>query len=226
MALRKIHLHGFLGKKYGKEFNFAVSTAGEAVRALIANFPSIAEDFKIGEWRVVRGKDTKKGLHLELEDINAFNLGMGELHFIPHAAGSKRRGLVKTVIGVALVGAAVIASGGTLAGMAAPLLGGMFTAGNLGMMGLALTVSGVASLLSPKQHPANSQNLPADVMIGPVNTYEQGNPVPLVYGEVTCGSVVVSSGLTLTPFSMINTAISMSSSGAALLGSGITTGGI
>lgn len=227
--MRKIYLHGFIGKKYGRKFKFAVTTAGEAVRALAANFPGILEDFKKGHWRIVRG-DQSRGLHLELDDVNAFNLGAGDLHFVPSAKGSKRGpggGAIKTVIGVALVGAAVVATGGAL-GMVLPGILGVtgLTGGNLAMMGVALAVSGVASLLSPKEQPTDNQSIKADVALGPVNTYEQGNPVPLVYGECIVGSVVVSSGLTLTPYSMINAVIGPTTNASTLLGSGITTGAV
>lgn len=196
--LRSIHLHGALGKKYAKVVELDVDTVGDAVRGLSVNFKGLLDDLKAGCWRIVRG-NPKTGLELELEDINTFKLGNADLHFFPIVAGSKRAGLAKTVVGVALVGAAVALSGGTLAGMGAPLLGGMFTAGNIAMVGLSLTVAGVSTLLTPREHQKTNQQRPNSSQLGPSNVYEQGNPVPVVYGEVICGSVVISSGLQIDP---------------------------
>lgn len=224
MSLRKIHLHGKLGKKYGREFTFAVATALEAVRAFAANFPGFLDDLKTSDWRVVRG-DKKTGLHLDLEDMATFNLGAGELHFIPAARGAKRPGLIKIVAGVAITAAAValapMTGGASLMGLATAT-GGLTWAGNLALMGVGLTLSGVASLLAPKEHPQNSQTAKADVALGPQNSFEQGNPVPLIYGEVICGSQVVSSGLTLTAYS--KTPDFNPNTSAGLLGSNVTQG--
>ncbi len=191
---RKIFLHGALGEKYGDCHEFDVATAGEAVRALSVNFKGFAEDLKEGYWEVVRG-DTETGLALDLEDVNDFNLGNADLHFIPVPAGSKRRGAIKAVLGVALVGAAMFLSGGTLAGVVgAGLATGM--TGNLAMVGAALTLSGVSSLLAPKEQPKTTPTGDnTSHYMAPGNAYDQGNPVPLVYGQVHAGAVVISAGL-------------------------------
>ena len=44
--LRKVHLLGEMGEKYGKEFKFVVTSVGEAIRALNANFPGFSKDIK------------------------------------------------------------------------------------------------------------------------------------------------------------------------------------
>ena len=196
--MRNVYLHGFLGEKYGPIYRLKVATAGEAIRALNANFKGFTRDMSEHEWEVVRGAEDT-GMRLGLEDTNAFRLGNADLHFIPVVAGSKRSGLVKTLLGGALIGAALFMVTGGLsavagAGVAAMAPAGL--AGNLGMVGLALTVAGVASLLSPKTNPQKTGN-GASYALGAVNVYTQGNPVPLVYGEVNAGSVVVSSGLSV-----------------------------
>jgi predicted phage tail protein len=197
MSVRKIHLHGALGKKYGRVVELDVDTVGDAVRGLSVNFKGFLEDLKEGCWRIVRG-DKKTGLELELEDVNSFKLGAADLHFFPVVAGSKRSGAIKTVVGVALVGTAV-ALAGPGAIFSTPLLGGLISTGNVAMVGLSLSIAGVATLLSPKEQQKTNQIDQRSSQLGPSNVYEQGNPVPLVYGEVICGSVVVSSGLQIDP---------------------------
>ena len=127
--------------------------------------------------------------------VNSFNLGNIDFHIIPSIRGSKGAGgVIKIVLGVALIGAALFFSGGTLAAplMSTGLLSG-FTYGNIAMVGLALGLAGVAALLTPKVQNANQQS--SFTLSGPTNAYDQGNPVPLVYGEVITGSHLISGSM-------------------------------
>jgi predicted phage tail protein len=196
--LRDVFLHGSLGKKYGEYYRLSVDTAGEAIRALSVNFPTFADDIKEGWWEVVRG-DPEKGLFLEIDDTNSLKLGTAALHITPVPAGSKRGGIIKAVLGVALIGAALFLSGGTLAAAIGPGILSGVTYGNIAMVGVALTISGVASMLAPKEQPNTTGNNNSSFQIAATNVYDQGNPVPLVYGETICGSVVISSGLDIDP---------------------------
>lgn len=194
--MRCIHLHGALGAKYGRTLRFDVATAGEAVRALCANYPGIMKDLRDGSWHVVRGKKLKDGFSLGEEDIAGFHLGAADLHIAPVARGSKRNGLLKIILGVALVGVAFAFSGGALA---TPIMGGGgllggITYGNLAMVGAATALAGVSSLLSPEDK-AKDDNENSFTFSGPGNAYTQGSPVPLVYGEVITGGVMVSGGV-------------------------------
>lgn len=194
--MRKVYLHGALAEKYGPVFELDVATAGEAVRALGTNFPEIINDFRANDWHVVRGEDIDTGFSLEADDLNTFKLGTGDLHFVPHVAGSKRGGLLKIILGVALVGL------GFFMGFSTPVLGTTaagtpvagLTYGNLAMVGFALALAGVASLLAPEEKSDEDKDS-SFTFNGPGNAYEQGYPVPLVYGEVITGSVMVSGGM-------------------------------
>ena len=68
--------------------------------------------------------------------------------------------------------------------------------GGLGMgIGIALTLSGIAQLLSPTPQVSSNgtegeEDKPSFVFNGPVNRTEQGGPVTIVYGEIITGSVV------------------------------------
>ncbi len=71
-----------------------------------------------GTFKLVMG-EKKSGVSLDLELVNQLRLGLADLHLIPVAAGAAdSKGVVKTVLGVALIGGAVFMSGGT---PAAPL---------------------------------------------------------------------------------------------------------
>jgi predicted phage tail protein len=197
--MRKVHLHGALGKKYGKVFELEVRTAGEAIRALAANFPKFLKDIRAGSWHVVRGEKVDKGLDLGRDDISGFNLGKGDLHIVPVVAGSKRAGLLKVVLGAVLIGAAFVLTAGAAAGLAAPILGGGgllggITGTNLALFGAAMALAGVSSLLTPEEKKKEDSDDSSFTMTGPGNTADQGVPVPLVYGEVITGGVMVSGG--------------------------------
>lgn len=194
--MRKIHLHGALGKKYGRAFELDVRTAAEAIRALSANFPKFMKDLRDGSWHVVRGKKVDKGLDLGKDDIATFNLGSGDLHIVPVVAGSKRAGLLKIVLGVVLIGAAFVLTGGALAApimSGGGLLGGI-TGTQLALFGAAMALAGVSALLTPEEKKKEDSDDSSFTMTGPGNTTDQGVPVPLVYGEVITGGVLISGG--------------------------------
>ena len=191
--LRTVHLHGRLKKQFGPSYRFDVQTAGEAMRALNCAFPGeFVNALKVGSYQLVRG-DRHSGMRLDLELLNSLKLGIADLHLIPLAKGaSNGKGSAKTIIGVALIGAALFASGGSLA---APLSLGSLTVpglswGSVAAIGLGMTLQGVSMLLSKPETTHDKDN--SFTINGPSNIAEQGAAVPLVYGEVITGSVVVS----------------------------------
>lgn len=196
--MRTVYLHGALGDKYGKSFDLNVETAGEVIRALSANFSGFMKDIYEGAWHVVRGKDIDKGLSLDEKQVSGLRLGKGDLHIVPSIAGSKRSGgALKVILGAVLIGAAFVFTGGALA---APILGGAgflggITGTNLALYGAAIALAGVSSLLSPEEKAENGDGSQSFTMSGPGNTSDQGNPVPLVYGEVITGAHLISGGV-------------------------------
>lgn len=207
MTKRKIILHGALREQFGEVFEFEVETAGEAVRALNAAFPDhFIGAIKDGSYYLIRG-DEKTGMAVGEEHLNSFRLGTADLHIIPAVTGSarsgKQGGVVKAVLGVALIGVAIFMSGGlaggglaALSGTAIPLGGMSITYGHIALFGLALAVSGASSMLSQKEKPkAETKREDSFSFSGPSNVYEQGNPVPLIYGRVMTGGAPISSGV-------------------------------
>ncbi len=192
--MRKIYLHGELGEKFGFEIELDVQTAAEAVRALCVNFEGFEAVMRHGEFHVVRGHDIDKGRDLDLELCQTYRLGKAPLHIAPYVAGSKRGGILKVVLGVALIGAAFLFSGGALATAVAPgMLGGGFTYGNMALLGVALAVGGISQMLTPQEKDNKKED--SYLFNGPGNTYDQGGALPLVYGEVITGGVLASIGV-------------------------------
>lgn len=191
---RKVHLYGRLKNEFGGPYDLDVSTAGEAIRCLQANFSGFLDALQEGQYEVVRG-DAETGMRLELDDINSFQLGAADLHFIPVIGGEgSTAGTVKIILGVALAATAMVASGGTL-GAALPLVGSFtgMTYGNLALLGGGLALAGVSTLLSPKT--SGEKKDESYTLTGPTNNYEQGNAIPLIYGRCVVGSVLISSGV-------------------------------
>jgi predicted phage tail protein len=151
-----------------------------------------------------------------------------EISITPVLAGAGGGGVGRILAGVALVAAAIVfapAAGGFLGiGGAGAITGATgFTLGAaassaIGFIGASLILSGTAQLLSPQ--PADLPGLtgatggrrnsfdpvnndPADnrssyIYNGAVNLTAQGNPVPICYGRMRVGSVVVSAGVSTT----------------------------
>lgn len=196
--IRTIHLYGKLAR-FGKKHKLDVETAGEAVRALIVNYPEIQKEIASGEWRVIRG-NPQVGLHLDEATIAEMKLGSADVHIMPAIRGRKggrSSGLLKTILGVTLIAVSM----GAGAWLANPIMGGALagvtgaTWGSaLGMAGLGLALSGVSSLLAPETK--DREETKSYTMTGPTGSVGQGNAVPLVYGgPLICSGVLISGGI-------------------------------
>ena len=194
--LRAIHLHGKLGKEFGASHRFDVETAGEALRALNCAFPGrFVKALEQGAYKIVRG-DKRNGMQLDLDLVNQLRLGLADLHMIPVARGAKNetaKGTTKIVLGAALVGGAIFLSGGMLATplAASGILSGT-TYGTVAAIGLGLALSGASTLLSkPAGEPTQASN-GLSVNGGNIgNSGQQGNAIPLIYGECLVGTTPI-----------------------------------
>jgi hypothetical protein len=185
--LRKIKLYGRLAKFIGKRVLEAdVSSAAEAVRFLLANWPELERHMADQHYRVSLGD---------------YDLGEDELHdpagkqvirFVPVVAGAGAAGRI--IAGVALIALsfAIIPLGIAAAGSGiATMVGGI---------GASLVLGGVAQLLTPTPSLSLGSDSPNDPrksysFSSIQNTSRQGTPVPICYGEVLVGSVVISAGI-------------------------------
>lgn len=124
------------------------------------------------------------------------------LHIVPVIKGAGR-GMGQILAGALLIGLAVFA-GPAVGGFLGTSLGsGLFGASvskALGYIGLSLVVGGVSQLLSPSPPSIpEASKLQSFSFSGIVNVAEQGLPVPICYGRVITGSVVISAGLNSEP---------------------------
>lgn len=135
--------------------------------------------------------------------------------------GGKAAG--KIILGVAMVAGAFLTAGATTmvagaveAGMAATTAGatagglgataftlplglGAITYGNIAGIGAIMALSGISQLISPTPQASAAwsqerpEARPSFIYAGPVNTAEQGGPIPIVYGRMRVGSTLCSS---------------------------------
>ena len=192
--LRKVKLYGELAKFVGhKEFEVKADTVGKAVSFLVHNFPEIQSYMSPNYYQVKVGN-----YDIEKEEIH-YPVGKEDIHFIPVIKGAGR-GLGKVLLGAALIGLAIAMPGAQFTGLgfqaAAGFSGFQAAVGNIG---IALALSGVSDMLFPLPKPQefSSESDPqvSFSFSGVQNTSRAGTPVPIVYGEIFTGSVVISAAV-------------------------------
>lgn len=218
--MRTIHLHGALAERFGTQHRFVVDNPAEGVRALCSQLPGFDEALREGEYRCVIGRHKGKGRVLGSPDGRnpeaagdlrlPWRKGETDFHLVPAVSGRKNAG-TKIIIGVLIIAvafAAPWATGAFAAATATTAAGaGMATTafslgaglsvswGQIAFMGALVALGGVAMAISPQPKATgpreSADQQPSFLFNGPVNTVEQGGPVPLVYGEIITGSQVV-----------------------------------
>jgi len=195
--MRKIKLYGELVKITGhKELEAAVNTTAQAVSFLINNFPELENHMANRYYQVLLEKD-----NVNIDELH-FPVGKSDIKFIPVVSGSG--GIGKALFGGALIAlsfgvgglfTAPLAFGGGGIGFAAAGLGAKAAFG----IGASLLLSGVSDMLfpTPKMPQFSSEQDPrlSFSFNGTQQTSRAGTPVPLVYGEILTGSVVISSSI-------------------------------
>jgi len=197
--LRKLKLYGQLAQFIGhKEFEIKVNSVSQAVSFLIHNFPEV-ERFMGPKYYQV-----KVGSYDIDENELSYPVGQEDIHFIPAISGAGR-GMGKVLLGAALIGGAFLFTPLTMGSFFSPIVApGSFAAAMpltkaaIGI-GAALVLSGVSDMLFPLPEPQkfNSEEDPqlSFNFSGVQNTSRAGTPVPIVYGEIITGSVVISAAV-------------------------------
>ena len=196
--LREIRVYGQLAKFLGRrKFMAAVDSAAEAIRFLIANYPQVERHM------------CQEGRHYRVL-VGEHSVGMEELHgpagsngikIVP-VIGGAGGGVGQIIAGVALVAAAIF-----IPGLGLGLGGALVT--KIGLLGGALILGGISQALTPTptlatsgtySGPQGTTNTEMDPQksysfSGIQNTSRAGTPLPLAFGEIICGSIVISAGI-------------------------------
>lgn len=185
--MRTIRLYGRLAKFLGRrKFVADVVNAAEAVRFLLVNFPHLQEHMVDQHYKVQVGER-----EIEEEELSEPSSKTEEIRITPVMAGAGAVGRI--IAGVALLAASFAIPG--FAAWAGPTAYALIVGA-----GASLVLGGVAQLLTPVPQVTSGDNSDKDPrksysFSGSQNVSRQGVPVPIVYGEMLIGSVVISAGI-------------------------------
>ena len=192
--LRKLKLYGELAKFIGhKEFEIKVHNLPQAISFLVNNFPGVEAYMNPKLYQVRIGN-----YEINKDEID-YPIGQQDIHIVPVISGAGG-GFGRFLTGAFLIGASFFFPGAGLFGTKG-LLGAGVAGANIGTaigtglsaIGAGLLLSGVSEMLYPTQEPTFEDNPQISFSFsGTQNTARAGTPVPIVYGEIFTGSVVIS----------------------------------
>jgi predicted phage tail protein len=199
--LSKIKVYGRLARFLGERtFEAEINSPVDAVRFLIANFPKLQSHMVEQNYCVKVGDYQINDKELDTP------VGSQEIKIVPVATGA--RGIGKFLLGAVLIGVAVFnpavgmgLGGGLGFGTAAGAGFGATLAAAAGNLGVYLALSGAAEMLSPVQSDTTTDDPNSFNFNGILNTINAGVAIPVVYGEVFTGSIIVSAGIDTEDFS-------------------------
>ena len=199
--LRKLKLYGELAEFVGhKEFEIQVDSLAKAVSFLVNNFPQVEKYMNPKYYQV------KVGNYAISEEEICHPIGQEDIHIVPVISGAGR-GPGRILMGAAMIGLAFATGGASLGaqgltfstGTIGGVSYGAFAAQAVVGLGAALVLSGVNEMLFPlpKAPEFSSEQDPrlSFSFAGTQNTSRAGTPVPIVYGEIITGSVVISGSI-------------------------------
>ena len=213
--MRVIKVYGKLAKHLGqRSFKAVARTPSEAVKFLLANFPSLRSVLSEGEYMVSVGRhQLPLGDHPEY--VGYPLAGSEPIRIVPVVSGAGGDGTASVVLGAALVAVAIAAPGAgfalsaggfTTTGVAASGAVGVIAPGFAaasaaaaiaGNIGIGLILTGVAQMLTPTPKTPEMDSDPREnfSFSGVQNVSRSGVVVPVIYGEVITGSITISAGL-------------------------------
>ena len=195
MLTRKLKVYGLLRKFCGQSyFDVVVNNPQQAINFLKANFPGLEKHMANQVYKVkINGKD--------IDDMS-LNVA-GDIQVIPVVVGAGRSiGNIAKFI----VGAVVYYYAGSIIsafGIATPLKTFGLLANTLKAVGGLVALSGVSGLLGgaedyggPTDFSDTDPNLRASYSFSGINNVAtSGTPIPIIYGEILAGSIIISSGV-------------------------------
>ena len=200
--LRTLKLHGDLADFIGhKEFDVIINSPAEAVRFLVHNFKGVEKYMSDKYYKVLVDKEEIG------EDELAYPVGKSTINIVPVIVGAGGRGFGKLLLGAALIGASFLLPGAGLfgtygSGMTPAVIAGKGAlatkfATAISGIGAALVLQGASELLFPLPEPPDGEADPrlSFSFSGIQNTARPGTTLPVVYGEITTGSVVISASV-------------------------------
>ncbi len=191
MRLKKIKVYGKLRQFLGKPFFMAaVKSPQQAMSFLIANFEGVQKHMNDQIYKV------KMGGRVITEEYLSMS-GQGDIQIIPIATGSA---FIAPLVGGIFSGAAAAAT--AVASVAGAVLTSSVVTTALTTIGTSMIIGGITDFLSPQKPVPNASNV-SDIdpairgsysFSGIQNVSSSGVPIPIIYGSVFSGSIIISSG--------------------------------
>ena len=198
----KVYLMGDMGERFGSEWQMSATRLSDVFKLINCQrtgFIQYLEDCneKGVNFTVRNGEEFIGEEEIEL------SLKEGDLIVtpIPQGAGG---GAGKLLAGLAIIGIVIISGGiaggvGGWAAASAELGGGLTTWGALALgIGLNLALSGIEEILAPGPE-KDRQEDESYLFSGPENNYKEGQPVPILYGEMIIGGAPINVTFTTQP---------------------------
>ncbi|MDM7117225.1 tail assembly protein [Klebsiella pneumoniae] len=186
--MTKIELSGVLGKTFGNVHHRLISTVHEAGAALSGTIPGFEKFMNNSKEKGLTFAVFKGKKNISEDDLG-FPVSGEVIRIVPVVIGSKKAGILQTILGAVLVVAGFISTF-TPAAAAAPYLYSM---------GASMMLGGVIQMLSPQPgglaRKESSDNKASYAFGGVTNTASQGYPVGLLYGKRRIGGAIISAGI-------------------------------
>ncbi|AOY93408.1 hypothetical protein BKK79_17580 [Cupriavidus sp. USMAA2-4] len=183
--VRTIRLYGKLGAKFGRVHRYVFNSASGALRALCAMVPGFEAELMSSRERGVRYAVFAGKRNLGEKQLG-HPCGSDDVRIAPVLVGSKSGGLLQTIAGAVLVVVGAVMTYFPATAAYGP---------NVMMLGAGMMLGGIAQMMAPHQTTQDSNGLQSYNLNGAENVTQQGGPVPLLYGRMRVGSVVISEGM-------------------------------
>ena len=177
-----VRFYGSL-KQFGTEFRLDCKTPAEVVQALTSQIPKLRQFIQQGLFTVRVGREYLDNRYLE-QGLNQHLKEDAMVHFTPVLKGSKKAGLFQTIVGAVMV---VVGTFTSWAGGAALVAGG-----------IGLIAGGVAQMLTKMPSMSTGKDVEkkqSTSFSNLSNMTAQGRQMPLLYGRIRAGSLVISQGV-------------------------------
>ncbi|HGK8920713.1 TPA: tail assembly protein [Pseudomonas aeruginosa] len=179
-----IKLSGPLIREFGREHRrfLDTGTTQEAFSALRNTLPGFKEAIQRLQNKGMRFAIFRNRKNIGQDDLSAG--GTREVRIVPVLTGSKRAGLLQTILGAVIFTASFFVPGMQGWGQS---------------LGASLALGGVIQMLSPQaqglKQSAAPENLPSYAFGSAKNTTASGNPVPICYGKRRWGGAIISASI-------------------------------
>ena len=185
-----VRFYGSL-KQFGSDFRLDCKTPAEVIHALTSQIPKLRQFIQQGLFTVRVGRDYFDNRYLD-KVLSQKLKDDAIVHFTPTLKGSKRGGLFGVIAGVALIATAFAVGplGFSVIGAnAAWMVGGVGASMLLG--GVAQMLTKIPSMSTDKDAEKKQSTSFSNLS----NMAAQGRPMPLAYGRIRVGSLIISQGV-------------------------------